>query len=717
MTPDDEILAAFPPPPQAMRVRELARRLGLDADGRSGLRDRLDALADQGRLERLRGNRFARVSVDGSAVGTLTVTANGYGFVAVEGGGEDVYVHGTNLGPAMHRDRVQVRLRPGSRGRVEGVVVKVLERGTRTFVGTFRTARKAAYVTPQDPRLPEHVHVADAGAAHDGDIVAAEIVRYDDDGALTARVLKIFGRDRAEVRETDLLVYDLGLRVEMPPEAEAEAEAFGEAVPEIERRRRRDLRERGLVTIDPESAKDFDDAVHAAPDGRGGWTLTVAVADVGQFVTAGSALDEEARARSTSIYLPDRVLPMLPHRLSGDLCSLLPEQDRLAMVVEVSVGPDGELGRYEIYEAVIRSQMRFTYERVARVLGLRGPDDAPVPDDEPAVEARRPMLEAVLHCTRALRRRRQKRGYLEIELPEPRIVLDPAGGISAVLPAVRTEAHQMIEEAMLAANEVVARHFTIEERAALFRVHDHPPDTGLARFMNQAAALGAPFEVKGRVTAARLTKYLRSLRGHPHERLLNMLLLRSMAQAVYSDEASLHFGLGTSFYLHFTSPIRRYPDLVVHRLIKEELRGVDAGYEPEALGALADECSRKERLAVDAERTVQDLYKALFLAQHVGEEFDGTVIGVIGVGLFVQIDEHFVEGLVPTESLQDDYYELDEQGATLVGRYTGRTFGLGDRLRIRVAAVDARRRRVELHLAGAVQRAARRPVSRGKRRR
>jgi ribonuclease R len=369
------------------------------------------------------------------------------------------------------------------------------------------------------------------------------------------------------------------------------------------------------------------------------------------------------------------------------------------MVVEFSVGPDGELGRYEIYEAVIRSHVRFTYERVARMLGLRDPADAPMPDDDPAAEAQRGSLEAALHCTRALRRRRQRRGYLEIDLPEVRFVFDPAGGIGAVIPAERNEAHKLIEEAMLAANEVVARHFAASERQTLFRVHGRPPETGLTRFMAQAEALGAPLTVKGRISAARLTKYLRSIKGHPQERLLNMLVLRGMATAVYSHEPNLHFGLGTNFYLHFTSPIRRYPDLVVHRMIKEELRGAPSGFAEGSLAELAIECSRKERLAVEAERAVQDLYKALFLAQHVGEDFDGTIIGVIGVGLFVQIDEHFVEGLVPVDALQDDYYELDEEAAMLVGRHTGRTFGLGDRLKVRVAAVDARRRRVELHVA------------------
>lgn len=699
MVSDAQILAAFPPPPQPMRVRDLALRLGLSRDERGELRDRLRALVLAGRLENVRGNRYVLATQGGAATGTLTVTPRGYGFVAVEGGGDDVYVHGSNLGTAMHRDRVRVRVRPGTRGRVEGVVTEVLARGTRTFVGTFRTARKAVYITPQDPRLPEHVHVVDPGTARDGDVVAGEFVRYEDHPqGMAARVLRVFGAERAEVRETDLLVYDLGLRVVMPDEVETEAERFTEAVPAATRKRRRDLRDRPLVTIDPESARDFDDAVHVRAAEGGGWVMTVAIADVAEFVRPGTALDEEARARGFSVYLPDRVLPMLPHKLSSELCSLVPEEDRLAMVVEFAVGPDGELGRYEIYEAVIRSHVRFTYERVARMLGLRGPDDAPEPDHEPEVEARRPDLEQMLHCTRALRRRRGRRGYLEVDIPEPRILFDPAGGIADVLPARRNEAHQMIEEAMLAANEVVARHFADAERPAVFRVHDRPPEEGLARFMVQADALGAPLHLRGRVTAAMLTRYLRGLKGHPHERILNMLLLRAMAQAVYTDEPGLHFGLGTRHYLHFTSPIRRYPDLLVHRLIKAELRGEPAPMDAEALGAAADACSRLERLAVDAERTVQDLYKALFLAERVDEEFDGTVVAAVGFGLFVQIDDHFVEGLVPVEVLPDDYYELDEEGGRLVGRFTGRTFGLGDRLRVRVAAVDVRRRRVEFHL-------------------
>lgn len=693
---DQDILKALPPPPRDIHVRELAQALGLDPDGRRALRDRLKALADAGRVERLRGNRYGRSTHQGEVTGTLTLTARGFGFLSLDGGGEDLFVSGRNVGPAMHRDRVRARVQEYD-GEREAVVTAVLEHGTHTFVGTFRETRAGAWITPQDPRLPDSVGVTERGEAREGDRVAGELVVWPDEpGGPIAKVIRVFGDEAAGTRETDVIVYDLGLPVEFSPEAEAQARA-AKAPSKREIARRHDLRTRSLLTCDPESARDFDDAMYAEPLPEGGWRLTVAIADVAHYVTEDGPLDLEARARGTSVYLPDRVLPMLPHALSSDLCSLRPDEDRFALVVEMEIAPSGDVGRYDFYEAVIRSHARFTYERVAKMLGLRGEDDTPTTDPEERFEGLRPVLEALLDCTRALRGYRKRRGYLDLDIPEPRILLGPDGTVSDVLPADRNEAHKLVEEAMLAANEAVARHFVQNDRPAVFRIHDSPPDAGVARLLAAAQAFEAPLHLKGKPTPARLSQWLRGLGDHPHRRILHQLLLRSMAVAAYDEEAGLHFGLGSESYLHFTSPIRRYPDLLVHRLIKAELHGEPIP-DADVLGELADHCSRRERLAVDAERTVQDLYKALYLSRHVGESFDGLVIGVTSTGLFVQLDEHLCEGMVPASAFRDDQYEFDEELKEFRGRRSGRRFALGARLRVRVNGVDTARRRVDLGL-------------------
>jgi ribonuclease R len=693
---DADIIAALPPGPRDIHVRELARALGLDPDGRRILRDRLKALADAGRIERLRGNRFCRGTHAGEVTGTLTMTARGFGFLSLDGGGEDLFVSGRNVGDAMHRDRVRARVIERASDR-EAIVSEVLEHGTRTFVGTFRETRAGCWITPQDPRLPENVGVTDRGEAREGDRVAGEFTLWSGEpGGPACRVIRVFGTDTAGARETDIIVYDLGLPVEFTEAAETQAKA-AKAPTKRDVGRRHDLRQRELLTCDPESARDFDDAMHAEQLDDGGWRLTVAIADVAHYVTEGSPLDDDARARSTSVYLPDRVLPMLPHALSGDLCSLRPYEDRFVLVVEMEVAPSGEVGRYDIFEAVMNSHARFTYERVAHMLGLRSAEDEPATDPEAPFEALRPVLEDLLDCSRALRGHRKRRGYLDLDIPEPRILLDADGQVSDVVPAERNEAHKLVEEAMLAANEAVARHFVQQDRPAIFRIHDSPPAAGLARLMAAGAAFDAPLILKGKPTPGRLSQWLRAIGDHPHRRILHQLLLRSMAVAAYNEEPGLHFGLGSDQYLHFTSPIRRYPDLIVHRLLKSELHG-ETLPDADTLGALADHCSRRERLAVDAERTVQDLYKCLFLSHHIGETFEGLVIGVMSIGLFVQLDEHLVEGLVPAANIRDDQYEFDEELKEFRGRKNGRRFALGARLRVRINSVDTTRRRVELGL-------------------
>jgi ribonuclease R len=691
---DEDILASLPAPPRTVAFRDLVRALEVSPGERPAFRAHLHALVDAGRMGRFRGNHYGGIDTGGRLIGTLIMTPRGFGFVALEKGGEDLYIAQTGLGTALHRDRVVVEVRENHRGRSEGAVIDVLDRGTVTFVGTYREAAKTRLVHPQDTRLPEHVMVERPGGAKDGDLVACEFSRYPDHphGA-AARIIRVFTADDETSQETERVVYDLGLRLRYPTEAENEANAFPAELPAEEVARRTDLRDRALLTIDPETARDFDDAVHAERRPDGGFRVTVAIADVSWYVRPGSPLDTEARARGFSVYLPDRVIPMLPHRLSSDLCSLRPDEDRLAMVVECTITPEGEIEDIRFLEAIFRSKARFTYDRVARMLGLNG--QPPALDDDARMEALRPVLEALLDATRVRRRWRRRRGYLDMDLPEPKVFFGTDGKVSDIRPAPRHEAHQLVEDAMLVANEAAAQLFVDAHQPAIFRVHADPPAEGLARLRTQAGLLGVPVKGLGKPTADGLSRWLDAQAEHPLSHLLGLLTLRSMAKATYDEQAAPHFGLGSPAYLHFTSPIRRYADLVVHRLMKDMLAG-RSGPGADQLSEVADQCARRERVSVDAERTVLDLYKALFLREHIGEAFQGTVVGATAMGLFVQLDGHLVEGFLPVEALDDDFYSLDEETFALVGRRKGRRVGLGTRLVVHIASVELGRRRVTL---------------------
>lgn len=699
MLPSDlELLAAFPEAPAALHFKTLLTQFKVPGDLRTAFKDQVRALCADEKLERLRGSRYARPVNADAMVGVLTIHARGFGFVNLDAGGDGIYIDARNQGDAMHRDRVRVRVRQQSGGRTEGIIEGVVDRGTHSLVGTYRVTRGGSMVHPQDPRLLDHLPVAPSDLAKDGDRVAVQMVRFpgDPEGPW-GKVERVFGLDGEVARETDVIVYDLGLRLTFPPEVEYEVAQASGTITEAEVERRIDLRGMPLVTIDPESARDFDDAIHVSELDEGGWQVTVAIADVAHYVRPGTALDDEAFARGTSIYLPDRVLPMLPERLSNDLCSLRPNEDRLAMVAQFTILPDGELTAGAMCEAVIRSHARFSYDRAARMLGIRSAEDQPQADDDPIFEALRPNLQGLVDAMRARRRWRQRRGYLNLEVGEPRIWFGDDGEVEDVRPGSRHEAHLTVEDAMLAANEVVAGWFVEHRLPALFRVHGQPNEEALARFREQSVNLEAPFKLKGKATPIAFNRYLRANSDHPLSNLLNMLLLRSMAKAVYDESAAPHFGLGTSTYLHFTSPIRRYPDLLVHRLWKRAAQD-DAQKDASVLHEAAMHCSRRERVAVEAERTVMDMYKARFLANHVGEEFTGTVIGVMSLGAFIQLDDHAVEGLLPADRLTDDIYRFDKDTGTLRGRKSGREVALGARMRVKIAKVDVAQRKVNLAL-------------------
>jgi ribonuclease R len=667
---------------------------------RERARQRLTALEAAGKVVRSKGDRWTVPERLDLVAGRLTVNRAGFAFcVRDDGAGDDVYVPASGVRPAMHGDRVLVGVQRG-RGRREGRVAKVLERGTHRVVGVLHRGKTAAVIVPQEQRITVPILVprgAEAGAA-DGDMVVGELVRWPGLASeAEAHVTQVLGPAADPRVETEAVIASHGLPREFPPEVLAAARRVPATVPAEAAAGRLDLRALPIVTIDGENARDFDDAVLVEPLGAG-FRLTVAVADVSHYVPAGSTLDAEARARGTSVYFPDRVLPMLPEELSNGICSLRPGEDRLAKAVRIEFDARGRTRAATFHEAIIRSAARLTYTEVRQALV----------DRDPAMHARlAPVLEPLEHGERLaglLAKRRHARGAIDFDLPEAEVVLDLQGRPEQIVRAERSIAHRMIEEFMLAANEAVARELTRCKLPLLHRVHE-PPDPEsvreLARFL-EGFALRLRLE-GGKVSPGAFQAVLERVAGRPEERLVNTVLLRAMQQARYAPEPLGHFGLATDAYTHFTSPIRRYPDLVVHRILEGVLRGRPRV--PEDLPAIAEESSRRERVAMEAEREIVQLKKIQIMRDKVGEIYDGFVSGVTPFGFFVELTEVFVEGLVHVSTLGDDFYEHVEGQHLLRGRRTKRTFRVGDPVRVDVAGVSIERRQIDFVVAGIEPRA------------
>jgi ribonuclease R len=694
---DARLLAALGRRAKPVVTADLLRAARVSREERTRTGERLAALEAEGRLVRVRGDRIALPAMLGLVAGRIECNPAGYAFCrpdAVED--RDIYVPAAGVRPAMHGDRVLVRVeRFSRRGRNEGRVTKVLARGVTELVGVVRRGRTTAVLVPREPRITTPILVprgADAGA-QDGDMVVARLTRYPGSAAdAEAAVTRVLGAASDPRVETDAVIHAYGLPREFPPEVAAEARRVPAAVPHAALAGRLDLRDLPIVTIDGENARDFDDAVLVEPLGAG-FLLTVAVADVAHYVPAGSVLDLEARARGTSVYFPDRVVPMLPEELSNGICSLKAGEDRLVKTVRMELDARGRMLGAVFHSGVMRSAARLTYTQVRQALV----------DRDPALRrelgALVGMLERAEALTRLLTARRRERGALDFDLPEAEIVLDLRGRPEQIVRAERSIAHQLIEEFMLAANEAVARELARRKLPLLHRVHEAPSvesarDT--ARFIE---GFGLHLHLEdGRPTPRAFQDVLARVAGRPEERLVNTVILRSMQQARYAAEPLGHFGLATDAYTHFTSPIRRYPDLVVHRTLDVALRG--AGRVPPDLVAIAEEASRRERVAMDAEREIVQLKKIQFMRDKIGEGYGGFVSGVTAFGFFVELTDVFVEGLVHVSTLGDDFYEHVEGQHLLRGRRTRRTFRVGDPVRVEVAGVSIERRQIDFVLAG-----------------
>jgi ribonuclease R len=652
----------------------------------------------------------------GGAARTLTgrikIHPVGYGFVVPDDKSEDVHVSARNRGAAMDADTVEIEAWPAVRG-TEGRVLRVLARGRAKITGQLDRLGKQMVLQPDDPRITGPVslrgHVA---ATLAGQSVVAEITRYPEiaGGPIEAEVLKVLGDPDDPRTEVEKVLACADVTDEFPAEVARIADGLPQEVRDVERADRADLREVPFLTIDPETARDFDDAVAIERLPHGGTRLWVAVADVSHYVREGSPVDTEARKRGCSIYLPNRAIPMLPEPLSARLCSLVPEEDRLAMVTQIDLDKHAQVIARDFCAAVIHSRARLDYPGVAAALGgdTRG--------KRKKYEPHLPALRAMDSLARQMRALRVARGSLDFDLPEafveldhddPRLVRDIRK--SRRDPGER-QAYSMIEEFMLAANEAVATSFRERGEDTLWRIHDAPDRGRMEEFATLAANYGIKIDIDDARTPQGLKRVLDRLKGHPAEKALSFQMLRSLKQATYDVVNLGHFGLASSDYLHFTSPIRRYPDLIDHRLLKSRLAGQGkpaGGFKPPsveppadraALQKMAADASFAERQAMEVEREVVDLYRAFFLRDRIGDVFDGTISGVMGFGFFVVIDEPFVEGLVRLEALSDDYYVFDEAASRLVGRRSGRTFALGDTVKVEVQTVSVVRRKIDFAL-------------------
>jgi len=636
--------------------------------------------------------------------GTLSLNARGFGFVGTDGEEHDVFIPPDALGGAMHGDRVRVRVESSPKG-FSGRVLEVLGRAIQYVSGQIHVTQGGAWLDPDDERMRMAVKVQGdlPEGARTGQGALAKIVRYPEHGrdSMSVEVLEVFEPEAFVEHEIRRIILKEGVQEEFPLDVRDEAALIPQDVDPADYEGREDLRNIALMTIDPVDARDHDDAVWAERLPHGGFRVIVAIADVSHYVREGTALDREALERGCTIYLPTRAIPMLPRELSSNLASLLPEVDRLTVAVEVVLDAEGSIQSHRFIEGVMRSVADVPYEAVAHALGLL--PDGPA---NPHAQKYLPELKVLLEVSGVLREVRRRRGSLELELPEPKVRVDDETGRPTDVERSRKDpgvarAYNLIEELMLLANEVVAKDLAERMVPTIFRVHGRPDPDRIETFCALAQSLGYPLDADSATKPKELAAFLRRIHGTPQAGTLGYLMLRAMKQAVYSTQNEGHFGLAAEHYLHFTSPIRRYPDMAVHRIIKMVARSQRAGHGlTERLQAQAEQASLRERRAMSIEREVVDLYGAFLMRDRIGETFDATVSGVTEHGFYASLDAPFVDTLCRVAWLPQDVYELDQYGVRLTGQHGGLTFGLGDRVRLEIKDVSIAQRKVLAAPAG-----------------
>jgi ribonuclease R len=665
----------------------------------------LNDLESEGSIIRTRANRYGLPDRMNLIKGRIQGNAKGFAFLIPETPGEsDVFISEKDLHGAMNGDHVLVRLNNAATSgrRLEGEVVRIVKREVTQVVGTFQNSNTYGFVVADDKRLSQDIFIPKESfkGAADGHKVVVKITKYPE-GRRTAEgeVVEILGHKNDPGVDILSIIRKFGLPEGFPEDVQKEAESVPDSIHPDEIKNRRDIRDRTIVTIDGADAKDLDDAISLEKNENGNYVLGVHIADVSHYVTEGSALDQEAQKRGTSVYLVDRVIPMIPHRLSNGICSLNPKVDRLTLSCDMEITPEGDVVSHDIYQSVIKTTERMTYIDVRQIVERE--DEEVLKKYEPLV----PFFDMMKELALILRGKRMNRGAIDFDFKEAKVLVNEDGHPYDVAIRERSIAEKIIEEFMLAANETVAEHFHWLNVPFIYRIHEEPKPEKLLNFAEFVTNFG--YVVRGNMNSIHpraLQHVLEQIKDTPEETVISTVMLRSMRQAKYVAESLGHFGLATDFYTHFTSPIRRYPDLIVHRLIRTYLIEGDVREETqnhwgERLPQIAENSSERERMAVDAERETDDLKKAEFMMDKIGEEFEGVISGVTSFGIFVELP-NTIEGLIHVSFLTDDYYHYNQKQYAMIGERSGKIYRLGDAVEVRVVSVNTEERSIDFELVG-----------------
>jgi ribonuclease R len=710
-------------PDQIYKSRELARHLRVSKKNYQFFKRLIKDLAMEGKLKRYKGNRYGKYQQPVSVEGVLHVKAKGYGFV-IRDDGEDIFIGQRHIKTAMHGDQVRVLLKPQQKGQLpEGSVVAIIKHRKEPIVGTFQKYGSREFVVPDDLRISKDIVVQreNAKGAKKGEKVVVEVIRRGDlRRNPEGKVITILGRPGDKDLDILSIIHSMGLSVKFPGQVLKEVESLSSDFEESVFKGRLDLRDKLIFTIDPDDAKDFDDAVSLELTARGNMLLGVHIADVSSFVAPGSAIDREALRRGTSIYLVDRVIPMLPRHLSEELCSLKPDKERLTYSVIMELTPQGDLVDYQITESVIKSKYRLTYKEVQEIIDafkkqhreesgvdelLKRVGDGQDSGQKNSKRDLRVTIYAMNLLSKCLKKKWEERGSIDFNAPEVEIVIDKQGRPTDIKVKERLDSHTLIEEFMILANRTVAEHIdrirgkTGAKCSFIYRIHERPQGKKLEEFVSFVHALGYTFVPGKKVTPKKFQSLLKEAEGTSHRVLLEEIALRTMMKAVYSTRNAGHFGLALKHYTHFTSPIRRYPDLAVHRLLKAYAGEVPHTVAlPVKLSRVCEISNEMEITAQEAERESVRAKKVAFMEERIGEVYNGIISGVTSFGIFVEIPQFLVEGLVRIGDLDDDFYIHDAKNFSLKGQRSGKVYRLGDPATIRVAKVLMEMRRIDFVL-------------------
>ncbi len=677
--------------------RSISKLLGIKGEQKTeALRRRLRAMERDGQLLRNRKNAYGIVSKMNLITGRVMGHPDGYGFLIPDEGGDDLFLSDREMRVVLHGDKVIARVTgTDRRGRKEGAIVEVIQHGNERIVGRLIADAGMFYLVPNNRRISQDILIPPSALmeATEGQIVEIEITEHPNKHrSPLGKIVNVLGDHMAPGMEIDIALRAFDLPHVWPIDVLKQAEAYGKEIPKSATKDRLDLRSLPLVTIDGEDARDFDDAVYAEKLDSGNWKLWVAIADVSSYVETNTPLDNEAHQRGTSVYFPSQVIPMLPEALSNGLCSLNPEVDRLCMVCEMVLNTAGEIESYQFHQAIMNSKARLTYTDVAAML---------VDNDKTLHQkynAVLPGLETMYDLFKVMLTTRDQRGAIDFAMTETQFIFDDNRKLKAITPRERNDAHRLIEEFMVAANVAAARFLLSHQLPTLFRVHETPSEEKLSGLRDFLGELGLSIGGGSEPTPAHYAELLNKAKKRPDAHLIQTVMLRSLKQAVYSPDNAGHFGLALDAYAHFTSPIRRYPDLLVHRAIRHIISKTKKAWplSHENMLQLGEHCSMTSRRADEATRDVSDWLKCEFMQDRVGEVHEGIISGVTGFGLFVELSDMYIEGLVHVTSLKNDYYQFDSGAHRLTGERSGKTYRLGDKIQVKVVRVDLDEKKIDL---------------------